>query len=547
MIKITNRTKALIYLFLILICIGALSVFDDQDIAYKICLIAIIGMVVFTVLLILLSRGYNSSEKRIIGYGKRKKAEILATKQQRNLLILQLKITDWEEEFVTSVVIKNPSGELINQCKDGSSIEVFLNPKNKRHVVISRKREYRAKGRFTKIDVFIWGFQALVFGTIALTTLIGQSDKKFQDAALIMNADGQETLWEVFFDSPQKVFLRVYDPFRDKRLLRSKDKKDDEFGYDIEFHICKQNENVVVYGTGKTPIFDIYSTSTYKKIGSIEDLEKKYPLLNSGIAEFTEQDIHYWFLKEDVIKIVTKDGNYLFYNIEQDSLFESEENIRIYFHSYDTALLNRYQYTYALSFLENSVDKYQLYRIDATHKNHSHKLSQFAGNNNVDVNYYNKEEMYDEIIDEIKITDTINIDDIPAFEGSGSIFIEYIEPITVKSENKFKFTLLTEDEILIKAHFLYIDSTIAVISYANSVGNDAKEFISCYNKEGKKLFEIKQDDFPNLKDMEDDNNLPLRYYDMEVSRNENHIVVFFMKYGSICMDLITGETLWKHE
>jgi hypothetical protein len=92
-----------------------------------------------------------------------------------------------------------------------------------------------------------------------------------------------------------------------------------------------------------------------------------------------------------------------------------------------------------------------------------------------------------------------------------------------------------------------MDASLAIIQHVTAINENADEELSGIDKNGKILFTINQNEYPNIKDMTEYNHVPNYDQKLKVVRSDNKIIFLFGKHGALCVVINTGKILWKYE
>jgi hypothetical protein len=507
----TKALKQIIFLIVLLIAFAIIQLFIKNNIL-AVCLLGVMVVGIFIYL-----RRSNTTSKRqkdkIIRQGKRVRARILSVKDyQRTSIILSLQIEHPEKFYVTSYVITNADSEERDKYKPDQQLNVFVNPDNQYEVYIPETKKVneptRSKGG-AWVTVFIVLVSVCSFGIPFIVDFFDYSDRVFKDVAFVSGGEDKGNIWEVRFQAPKSIFIKIYDPLSGEKIKSIKDKKDEELESYTDFFISQQGQKVYIVGTGNTPVIDVYDADTYNKIAGIKDFEKTNSLLGNGITTVQKRSSYYSFNKDDVIDITTNDGNKCFYDIQKDKFFDTENDIREYIEDADYAVVAKQMFTYVLSNIPNSANKHQLYLVAAKSKKVLQTLRGFVGSNSFDVNYFNENKKY------------------------------YFKDFTLAP--------LCEETYFLEGKFIYFDALLAIIQHVDAINKDAKELISGIEKSGKTLFSIKEADYPNIDDMKENSYAPRSNQELKTIRSNDKIVFLFDKYGALCVDINTGKIIWKYE
>lgn len=224
--------------------------------------------------------------KIIMGVKKRKRvrsalqnkrsAKVVAYKNVKHKLrVLQLEIDEPGENY-TAGFVETTTGNDPEKYANGQNIEVYVNPADKYDIFFSEKTQAsQAKIKRPRSDAYIWVTTLIVTFIVPLFIhLLNPGSKLFKDLTYISVGDNQEKLWEVRYESPKKMFIKIIDPTTGKTIKKIKDKKESDLDPSMNIVLIQQNQNVVLVGMGNTPVFDVYNSESYEKISDIQKLEQ---------------------------------------------------------------------------------------------------------------------------------------------------------------------------------------------------------------------------------------------------------------------------------
>ncbi len=504
--RITRKTKILTYAMLILISVSSFCFLGDQPIAYIIALIPIGLIILFIAYFIIEKRTRETRNMMKIAKFRKEYAKIIAVDYHIDLLIMQLKISNGKIDYTTSLIINKPDQEMRRAFSEGESIEVWVNPKNQHDITMINIYEKSVASRNVNwITILVIFLNIFIFTISPIVDYINPK-KQFQDIAVINTTDKPDIIWEIQYSSPKSIYIKIYDPLNDKKIKTIKDKKEKEFDNNITFFISQQKKNVLIVGTGSTPVFDIYDASSYKKIADIKNFEKSNTIFSTGISSIKHITSDYWYNNDDMIELTTNDANKCYYNIQQDKFLYSENDFEKHIEDLDSFFIGQQMFVFALSSVSDHIDKRQLYIIETNDKKGIETLKTHEGINILDVDNFNNNKKY----------------------------------------NHCNLIPLCSDTFFLRGNIIYIDSTMAIVHHVNSVNKNAEELISGIHKSGKQLFRIYEADYPNLKDMKKDEHKPHNHI-IKSTRISNKIVLLFGKYGALCVDVKSGKIIWKYE
>jgi hypothetical protein len=440
----------------------------------------------------------------------KRSAKVVAYKNvKQNLRVLQLEIDEPGENY-TAGFVETTTGNDPEKYANGQNIEVFVNPSNKYDIFLPEKKQTRQeRSNRPKSGTFVWVF--IVFSTFFvpfLIHLLNPGSKLFKDLTYISVGDNQEKLWEVRYESPKKMYIKIIDPTTGKTIKKIKDKKESDLDPSLNIVLIQQNQNTVLVGMGNTPVFDVYNSESYEKISDIQKLEQSKKLLNKGIVEMREKSINSLFVTDYFVEMVTADGIKCFYDVQKDLLFESDKELKTYIDKTDKDIMSAYLFAFVLSPVKGSDYQEQLYCIRSESPKYSGELLENAGQTNFDQTQFNKSKRYN---------------------------------------CKKCSSILLSEETFLKSNLTYFDTTMAVIVSLVSMKKDDYEKITAIDTSGKTLFVIQGTEFPNYDSMVENDYHPHNYNRPFFMRLKNRMIIDFDEYGAIAIDLSTGKQLWKYE
>lgn len=500
---LSNYTKCLLFILLIVLLAGSFFYSNDLKILIVFAISSI--LVLLLILILFISKLKARNNRRIINEYIRKEAEIIENTIYKSDLILQILVYEPDGNYISSLILRNPTPDERNSIAVGSKIVVYVNPKNKHHIVIP---EFQAKSnqwflRNRKIMLIICSF--IAFGSVPfLFDLADNSERSFQDLLYIKNSNNKWNLWELRFEFPSKIYISVYDPFtrmEEFSLVEQKEIKLDERTKLRYFH---REHSVFILGTGDTPVLDEYDDRTFRKISDIKSFESKNTFLNQGIARIEKHSVLSKFLKENVFKLITNDGNIRYYNINQNTFYTSKEEVKEYFKKNNSALMSKYMNTFFLARISDSTNGiHQIFSIRATGSKGLNDLMEVAGKENERLGYYL------------------------------SPYFKHLTIDTIAKETSFY-----------KGKLTYFDFDVVVIQSKKSSAKDSQMQIDGYDKDGNSIFHLNLEDYPNYGKMS--SSIKKRYYE-DIRRNENLLTIMFKFYGAICIDIKSRKIIWKYE
>lgn len=504
-------TKVLVLLLLLLAAAGSFLLINDEDLAL---VMTVFFLVLFLALIIYFaffeSLG-NKRAKKIIATTKSVSAKILSVRQVGGKnIILQLLIKNLNKDYIAGLVIHNPNDDQMHQYKSGKIIVVHANRDNPQEIFIPEPVEQKSE----KSDTF-WmrAFQVIIVCLmVGIPLYCGLSDvteEEFHDIAIIWDNKGQGNIWELRFVEPKKIIIDIHDPFTGEKLETIKDKKDIDFN-DPWFFICQQQQKVYVIGADDAPSIDIYDAVTFEKLSDIIIFEQTNPFLKNGIASISinrEYDrINY---QQRVFEITTNNGDRCYYNVPKNEFYYSEAEFKSHFRKDDSLLMSKKLFSFVLSEVPEGVNKYQLniVKSDTT-------------------------KSIDALL-ELEYTWELDEEDFYYHKNYDYKYCEFVSP--------------SKTNYYLKGDIIYSDSSMAVILYETSLGTNSEKQISGISKSGKTIFILKESDFPNKEEMDEDEYWPPSNLDFICKKKNDLMVILFDKYGALCFDLTNGKMLWKYE
>ena len=515
--RVSNISKVLLIILLLLICIYAFCFLQNKTIAYLILSLSMTVLIIFMIYLIFGKNIKNKRNEKITQQTCKVTARILAVKTDSpGIIILQLLISLPTKDYVTSLIISKSSENQEIHYRAGQEINVFINPKNPNDIILPDTRK-----EITEQKKLVW--KNILMGTLSLFPIVllvvgmpvwliyfNKPDKKFQDIFYIQLNNKQENIWELQFQPPKKLFIKIYDPVSKKKIKTIEDEKDKKMDHYMDFFFSRQEQKVFIIGKGDSPVIDIYDAVTFEKLSDIKKFEQSNVILDKGIASVQYENPYFNRLnKDDVIEITTNDGNKYFYNIPNNKFYYSENELDEYIQETNYNQMSRQMYSFVLSDIPNNVYQHQLYIIETTSKKGIPSLVELAGANTIVVDNFNE---------------------------SRDHYYKYCTLMPLSDGNYF-----------LEGKIIYLEAAFAVILHVAAVNADAEEMISGIDKSGKTLFTIKQSDYPDIKEMTDRHYHPRQHDELKTIRTNDKIVFLFANYGALCVDITTGNILWKYE
>jgi hypothetical protein len=506
----TSQTWKLLFLFILIIAFIIIYYNDANNIRAA----AYMGGILIVLWLsgVVSNITMKNRKNRIIRDNKKTRAKIVSKKVHNKNTVLQLQIILGGESYITSYVYRNASNIDGENYAEGQNIEVYINPENQHDIFIPEiLKESTRRMRISWSTIFIITVSVTPILIPIVIAIFDTSGREFQDIEYFRAGEKQESIWELRFEGPSKIYIKIYDPTNKTKALSIKDKKPKELSSNTHFFIAQQKQNVVIVGDGETPVFDIYDPVTHKKISGIEEFEKNNEILSKGIVKIDSKTIRTKYLKDKVIEIVTNEGKGYYYNIDKNRFYNSEEEIEKEFKKEDLELLSQHMNTFALSSLRNSpIENHQLYLVEATSKKGIEDLLNFAGTDNLDLSYFEK-----------------------------SYYHRY---------KHCKLIPLVKDDFFISGKIIYYDFDLIVIQYLESASATAESIIKAYDNTGNTIFTINLSDYPNVGEIKTDKESYLKsYYCQNVIRDNDNLIFLFEEYGALCINLKTGNQVWKFE
>jgi hypothetical protein len=506
---LTGITRTLISILLLLIIIASFSYFGWRKIAFIIASCSFVLFLFSIICFYLLKRRKYNLYRELYHAMAFKKVLITGVKHAKNRLVLQLQISENDQGYISHLIISKPNQDEIDNYKQGTIIDVCINPKDKHDIFMPDQRmEAMGKIRINWLAIYMpLLFIGLFLGPEIVRNL-NASAREFKSSIFIENGNGQQNIWELRYESPKIIYLSIYDPVKGTIIKTIKDKKPKDLNID-DFFISQQGENIVLVGIGLTPVFDIYDAKSFQKISGIEEFEQNNEILNMGIARFNSAMIGTSkFLNEIIIKILTNKGELYYYNINQNKFYFSEDEVKRNIYQSDSTLMGQHMYAFALSYNRVYADRKQyLYYFESSNIKGLNELISFAGRDDFEIGLFDQ----------------------------GSHYV-----------NKYsKCSLLLNDEYFY-AKILYFDFEIVVLQYAKTLDLNADLYITGFDRSGKRIFDLIQSDFPNVDDMIDKTRIDLVYLG-HITRKKDNLIILFKQFGAICINLKTGKQVWKFE
>ncbi|HNW88607.1 MAG TPA: hypothetical protein PKN48_03035 [Bacteroidales bacterium] len=507
-IHLSKVAKALLFILLMLISLYSFCFIENKTFSYLTAALAFLVLIIFIVYLFVRKNIRNNRDNRITHETHKVNARILAVKIQKAHAILQLLVEYPDKEYVSSLIVDNTE-ENGDRYKAGQKIPVFVDPKDRHHVIIPELHKTNAPRKNINWALLIYiPVLSASFVVPFIINLFDTSDRKFQDIECIQVTGNTEKIWEVRYKSPDKLFINIYDPLTCKKIKSIKDNLENEPESYTNFNLCLQDQKVYITGTGDRPVMDVYDALTFEKISDLATFEKSNTLFKQGISDIQSTTVYSQFVYEDVYAITTNDGNKCYYNIPDNMFYNTQEELTGYFLNVSHDMLMRQKFIFALSILPEGVDKHQLYLIKATDTSGVRSLLSLAGNN-LNVEYFNSNKGY---------------------------YYKYCELVP-----------LCSDQYFLEGRIMYFDSSMVIIQHVTAINKDAGVILSGFDTKGNTLFTIKQEDYPNIKEMTEDDFSPRDYQKLNIVRYDNKVVILFGHYGGCCIDVETGKMLWKLE
>lgn len=504
-------TKLLISILLLSAAVCSFLLIKDDNLAFSISVFWAGLFVVLMFYLAFASRGRRRRNRKIIASTEKVSAKVLSVKRSGiNNIILQLMIKNPKKDYVAGFVIHNPIEEQRNQYESGKNIYVYVNPDDPMDIIVPEPIKQKTKGSKSGWQIFFW--IAVMLPSVGLPvffSIYDDTEDEFHDIAYIWDNKGQGNIWEVRFSDPDEIVMKVYDPIKDEKLETINDEKDNDYNGYADLFICQQKQKVFIIGKGDTPTIDIYDAVSFEKLSDIKSFEKTNSILANGIASISRNSNYNRLSKQEVIEITTADGKKCFYNIDENVFYYSDKELEDHFKNADYLQMSRQLFSFVLSKVPNSVDKFELNLIQSDKITSIQELLSAANSSNLDKEYFNENKDY---------------------------YYKYC-----------KFVSISGDKYFLKADKIYSDSTMAVIDYVTSLGDNAEEQICGMDKKGQTVFIVKERDFPNKDDMDENNYSPKNNGNLKCKRKDDKMVFLFAQYGAICVDLTNGNLLWKFE
>lgn len=464
---------------------------------------------------ITLKRYKKVRRDKIISYDIKRVAHIISVKKfGKNSLVLQLFIENQDRNYYTSHIIKKANEQQMFEYIKGARIAVFVNPKNEIEVILAEDILEKSSFQFNWSGIFLIIFWISIFAVPVIIENLNNTSEYFAGNEIIKQNDQKYQFWELKVRDQNQLLIKVYDPVSKKELISIQDKKD--FTLSAFNKIEQQKDKVFILDDLNNLYIDVYDVRTFKKVMDIKQFEQSKPFLNKGITWIRKLGYKAKFLDEDYYELSCTDGNRYFYNISQDRVFNSDTEMGKYFYRCDSVKMSRYMYTFALLPLSGG-EKFQLGLIEAASKKNLDKLIEYAGDPSIDIRF---------------------------FMDYSKVYPKWEQPV-YKVEKKP--TLKTFSDTLAKATFAYFDFDLALIEHKVNTENGTNYQFTGFDKNGKIVFSIEQNQFPNVKKMLENSFLDRADFYYKIKRDNNNFIITFKNYGSICMDLKTGKQLWKFE
>ena len=508
----TNKMIRIILLFIMTTFLSFILLTFINDKIALICLIAILA-VMLTVNIYLKNRK-KRLRKKIISQEQKTTSRIISSKIFRqSKLVLQLHIQEPGNNYISGLVINLPDeGELDNYTQ-GSTIDICINPKDMHDIFIPDQRLETISE-----SSLIWGAFLIIFIPISLLItfaalydrgVLTKKPEYFQDSKIIKLNNQKYQLWELKIKYPHEIIINIYDPSINKKIISIKDKKDYVLNPNFHLSIIQQNDKVFILDDLYNPFLDVYDARTFQKIMDIRQFEQSNPILKDSIVSIRNYK-RSRIVNEDIFEFFVENGNRYFYNITQNQFFKSEKEAYNYVYQKDSTEMANHMYAFALLYVSEG-EKYLLSLVEAVSKNNRHALIQYAGDPSIN----------------------IQLNDYPVWEEP---FYKYEKP-----------TLKTFKDTLQEPTFAYFDFELALIEHQVISGISSVKQFTGFDKNGKIVFSIEQNQIPNVKKMLENNFLLSNKFNYKTIRDNNYFIITFSYYGSICIDLKTGKTVWKFE
>jgi hypothetical protein len=278
--------------------------------------------------------------------------------------------------------------------------------------------------------------------------------------------------------------------------------------YNLSFKITKQNDNIVVIGFGDTPVFNVYNPLTFEKIKGMAELETIDPKLDGTIIRMELDSPNSLFFNDIILEFITTYPDRQYYNVQKELYYNNEEELKAYIRKVDEELTPEQLVTFMMFQSDNEENVSQLYKLTSQSKKHSYFFSTHSGSNNNTIEGFNLYKWRD--CDKCQLT--------------------------VLNDLKFTNTKIE-----------YCDTSIVIVRTHDYTNSPDRETMSAYDSKGVKLFEISQPDYPNLEMMTKSLNLTNVVSEYKHLRDKKQFVLYFGKYGALCMNLSTGKPAWKYE
>ena len=213
------REKVYKILILLLLIMGMISIYlyITNRLVAVICLVGL--LLVFWCYNIFNNAHKRKKEKSFLTDNRKFEAIINSVEVYgRNDVILQLIVKHPETDYITSLIIHDPGSDEMNQYKQGNIIKVYIDPKDKHHIVFPQSSQHR-KHKKSRLEKILWNSIFFLPGALPLAlSFFSTGDKIFQDIAYISVNDSLQTIWELRYSAPERLYINVYDPVKNKRI-----------------------------------------------------------------------------------------------------------------------------------------------------------------------------------------------------------------------------------------------------------------------------------------------------------------------------------------
>lgn len=503
--NILNYIKLIVILILFALLVNGFFYIED-DIAF---LVGTLGVLLVLLVFRIISNAIKQRKKNnILKHNKQVNAKIISTKIQKGKThVLQLSIKQNDTNYIVGYVLK-PNTNQVNKYQKGKSINVFINPSNPSEIVIPELQKEEIQHSNKNGGFIVWVVVILLsVGIPLIINILDDSGGRFEEMAYI-ETDSNAYIWELYHEPDEELLIKIYNPTTGKKIKTVKSEINVDTKNAYIYSIIPQNQNFFIINIGLTPYLEIYNGHTFEKISGLEEFVQSNKKMKSGIAKMNKKSYSSKFVDDVILEITTNDAKELFYNISKDTFYYSDKELKKYIDKTDSEIMSDKLVSFALAPVEGNNYQKLLYIINSTSKKDKDDLLKLVAYTNFDIGVFQRSKRY-----ECK---------------------------------KCKENLLQEEPFL-ESNFLFVDTSIVVISSIESLGQDADEMITCYDKTAKKLFQINESDYPNYKEMQEKNIHPRNQSMINCARVNDKLIINFDYFGALGIDLKTGKQIWKFE